>query len=137
MLPFYFLSVATTLIMGLVLAFFDKSKNGDEPADNEVRYPILRDSTFLFLITVFSGFTAVLKVLSPVAPNIIIIGDFIPVIAGLSGTIVFLQRYLESRPEPKTLPEFFHIFKTYDEIVGYLCLTSSILHLLFYRAWFL
>ena len=127
MLPFYFLSVATTLIMGLVLAFFDKSKNGDEPADNEVRYPILRDSTFLFLITVFSGFTAVLK----------IIGDFIPVIAGLSGTIVFLQRYLESRPEPKTLPEFFHIFKTYDEIVGYLCLTSSILHLLFYRAWFL
>ncbi len=137
MLPFYFLSVATTLIMGLVLAFFDKSKRGDEPADKEIKYPILRDSTFLFLLTIFSGFTAISKMLSPVGPNIMIIGDLLPVLAGLSGTTVFLGRYLESLSEPKALPDVLGIFKTYDEIIGYLCLASSILHLLFYKAWFL
>ena len=33
MLPFYFLSVATTLIMGLILTFLDKPKNDDSGED--------------------------------------------------------------------------------------------------------
>ena len=133
MLPFYFLSITTNLIMGLILVFFDKTVRGDEPADRENRYPVLRDSTFLLLLTIFSGFTAISKMLSPVGTNIVILGDFLPVLAG---SIVFLGRYLESNSNI-TLPDFFGLVKNYDEIIGYVCLASSVLHLLFSKAIFL
>jgi len=136
MLPFYFLSITTNLIMGLILVFFDKTVRGDEPADRENRYPVLRDATFLLLLTIFSGFTAISKMLSPVGTNIVILGDFLPVVAGLAGSIVFLGRYLESNSNI-TLPDFFGLVKNYDEIIGYVCLASSVLHLLFSKAIFL
>ena len=136
MLPFYFLSITTNLIMGLILVFFDKTVRGDEPADRENRYPVLRDSTFLLLLTIFSGFTATSKMLSPVGTNIVILGDFLPVVAGLAGSIVFLGRYLESNSNI-TLPDFFGLVQNYDEIIGYVCLASSVLHLLFSKAIFL
>ena len=136
MLPFYFLSITTNLIMGLILVFFDKTVRGDEPADRENRYPVLRDSTFLLLLTIFSGFTAISKMLSPVGTNIVILGDFLPVVAGLAGSRVFLGRYLESNSNI-TLPDFFGLVKNYDEIIGYVCLASSVLHLLFSKAIFL
>ncbi|WP_024468179.1 hypothetical protein [Treponema pedis] len=137
MLPFYFLSIATNLIMGLILAFFDKTKKGDEPADREIPFPFMRESTFLLLITIFSGFTAISKLLTPVGTNIIILGDFIPVVAGLAGSAVFLGRYLESLPNTKTLPDFFNILKNYDEIIAYACLFAAGSHLLFSRFIFL
>ena len=134
MLPFYFLSITTNLIMGLILAFFDKTVKGGEPADHENKYPILRDSTFLLLITIFSGFTAISKMLSPVGTNIIILGDFLPVAAGLAGSIVFLGRFLESNANITSVPEFFGFLKNYDELIGYVCLASAALHLLFSKA---
>ncbi len=137
MLPFYFLSIATNLIMGLILAFFDKSKKGDEPADREIPFPFMRESTFLLVVIIFSAFTAVSKLLTPVGSNIIILGDFIPVVAGLAGSAVFLGRYLESLPNAKTLPDFFAILKNYDEIVGYVCLFAAGSHLLFSKFIFL
>ncbi len=137
MLPFYFLSVATTLIMGLILTFLDKPKNDDSGEDFEGKYPILKDPTFLILLTIFSGFTAVSKMLSPVDSRIIIAGDLIPVIAGLSGSIVFLLRFLDTKTEQPNLPEFLTAFKNYEEIIGYLCLASAVLHLLFSKTLFL
>lgn len=137
MLPFYFLSITTNLIMGLILVFFDKTVRGDEPADLENKYPVLRDTTFLLLLTIFSGFTAISKMLSPVGTNIVILGDFLPVVAGLAGAIVFLGRYLESNENVTSLPDFFGLVKNYDEIIGYVCLASSALHLLFSKAIFL
>ncbi len=137
MLPFYYLSITTNLIMGLVLVFFDKSKKGIEPADREIKYPVLKDTTFLLLITIFSGFTAISKMLSPVGTNIIILGDFVPVIAGLAGAIVFLGRYLKSLPQQKRLPDFFNFIVDYDEIVGFVCLFAAGMHLLFPKVMFL
>ncbi len=130
-LPFYFLSITTMLIMGLILAFFDKSKKSEDQAESEAKHPILRDSTFLLLLTIFSGFTAISKMISPVASNIVIIGDLLPVIAGLAGTIIFLGRYLNSLQNPKKLPAFLNVLVNYDEIIGYVCITTAVLHLLF------
>jgi len=56
--------------------------------------------------------------------------------AGLAGSIVFLGRYLESNSNIN-LPDFFGLVKNYDEIIGYVCLASSVLHLLFSKAIFL
>ncbi|UTY28595.1 hypothetical protein [Treponema putidum] len=135
MLPFYFLSITTNLIMGLILVFFDRTVRGDEPADRENKYPVLREPTFLLLVTIFSGFTAISKMLSPIGTNIVILGDFLPVVAGLAGSIVFLGRYLESISA--SLPDFFGLVKNYDEIIGYVCLASSVLHLLFSKVIFI
>ncbi len=117
--------------MGLILAFLDKSSKESEVTS------FLRDQTFLLLLTVFSGFTAISKMISPVGTNIIIIGDLLPVIAGLAGTIIFLNRYLNSMQNPKKLPAFFDILIKNDAIVGYVCLATAVLHLLFSPAIFL
>ncbi len=131
MLPFYFLSITTTLIMGLILAFFDKSKKGEDQETSEAKHPILRDSTFLLLLTIFSAFTAIAKMLSPVGSNIVILGDLLPVLSGLAGSIIFLGRYLNSLQEPKSLPSFLNLLINYDEIIGYICIATAGLHLLF------
>lgn len=131
MLPFYFLSITTNLIIGLVLVFFDKTKKGEEPADREVKYPIFRETTFLLIVMIFSGFTAISKLLSPIGAHLPILGDFFPAISGLAGTVVFLGRYLETFPTVKFLPDFFQLVKNYDDIIGYVCLAASILHLFF------
>lgn len=131
MLPLYFLSITTNLIMGLILAFFDKSQKFEDATEEKAAHPILRDTTFLLLLTIFAGFTAIAKLLSPVGTNIIIIGDLLPVLSGVAGTIIFLGRYLNALQNPKKLPEFFNILINSDVIIGYVCIATAALHLLF------
>ncbi len=132
MLPFYYLSVTLNVIAGLVLVFFDKRSVGEEPADVETEYPITRNSTFLLLVTLFSGMTAIIKLINPMNGGLAIIGDFLPALSGFAACAIFLDRYLESLPNGK--PEFadrLDFVQPYEHIVGIVCLAAAALHFLF------
>lgn len=132
MLPFYYLSVTVNAIAGIVLVFFDKRGKSDEPADQETQYPITRNSTFLLLMTLFSGMTAIIKLLSPVGNAAIIIGDFFPAVAGIAACGVFSIRYIETVPSAdESFLEKLKAVHSYEYIVGLVCLVAAGTHFLF------
>lgn len=132
MLPFYYLSVTTNLIMGLILVFATKNKE-----EYNIKYPFLQDPTFLLVLLIFSGIAAVFKLLSPIAGSYAIIGDLLPALSGSLGCIVFFDRWLKASENPQTFPSFLARLLDFEQLVGFLCLGTGILHLLFSPALFL
>ena len=132
MLPFYFLSVTTNLIMGGVLVLSAKDKE-----EFTIKYPLLNDPTFLLVLLIFSGISAVFKLLSPVAGNMPVIGDIIPALSGILGCIVFFDRWVKASGNQLTLPAFFARILNFEQPIGVLCLFAGVTHLLFSHALFL
>lgn len=125
-LPFYWLAVTTNLIMGLILSFLDT----ENESYNE-KYPFLRDPTFLLVLFIFSGCAAVFKLFMVAGGGLPIIGDFLPVISGLAGSAVFFYRWVTLVQPEKTLPAFFSQLMPFQRIIGFVCLSVGLLHLLF------
>ena len=128
MVPVYYLSVTTNLIMGLILAFGDKESD---------KYPILRDQTFLLILFILSGIAAVLKLASPIGSDIVIISDLLPALSGAAGCMVFFKRWVVITKSERTLPAFFEQLMTYERIIGFSCLAAGVIHLLFFQVLFL
>jgi len=106
MLPFYFLSVTTNLIMGGILVLSAKDKE-----EFAIKYPLLNDPTFLLVLLIFSGISAVFKLLSPVAGNMPVIGDIIPALSGILGCIVLFDRWIKASGNQLTPPAFFALVR--------------------------
>ena len=132
MLPFYYLSVTTNLIMGFILVFSAKNKE-----EFNVKYPFLRDPTFLLVLLIFTGISAVFKLLSPVGGSMLLIGDLIPALSGFLGCTVFLDRWIQASKSQLTLPAFFTRIVDFEQIIGFCCLFAGITHLLFSQVLFL
>jgi len=132
MLPFYYLSVTTNLMMGGILILSAKDKE-----DYTIKYPLLNDPTFLLVLLIFSGISAVCKLLSPVAGNTPIVGDIIPALSGILGCIIFFDRWLKASKNQLTLPPFFTRIFTFEQPIGFFCLFAGVTHLLFSQVLFL
>ena len=132
MLPFYFLSVTTNLMMGGILLLSAKDKE-----EFSIKYPLLNDPTFLLVLLIFSGISAVFKLLSPVEGNTPIIGDIVPVLSGVLGCIVFFERWVKASENQLTLPPFFARILTFEQPIGFFCLFAGVTHLLFSSVLFL
>ena len=132
MLPFYYLSVTTNLIMGFILVCSAKDKE-----EFNIKYPFLHEPTFLLVLVIFSGIAAVFKLLSPVAGSLPIIGDIIPALAGLAGCTVFFQHWTTESGNELTLPPFLSAITEFEHLIGYFCLAAGIIHLLFSQVLFL
>ncbi|MGP1577529.1 MAG: hypothetical protein ACTTH7_08660 [Treponema sp.] len=131
-LPFYWLSITTNLVMGVVLSFFN-----DEETSYTDRYPFLQDMTFLLILVIFSGTAAVFKLLTPVGGQLPIIGDLAPAVSGSAGTLIFFNRWWVIAHPEKLLPAFFEKLTGLRKIIGYSCLAAAILHLFFSPVLFL
>ena len=132
MLPFYLLSVTTNLMMGGILLLSAKDKE-----EFSIKYPLLNDPTFLLVLLIFSGISAVFKLLSPVEGNTPIIGDIVPALSGVLGCIVFFERWVKASENQLTLPPFFARILTFEQPIGFLCLFAGVTHLLFSSVLFL
>ena len=132
MLPFYFLSVTTNLMMGGILLLSAKDKE-----EFSIKYPLLNDPTFLLVLLIFSGISAVFKLLSPVEGNTPIIGDIVPALSGFLGCIVFFERWVKASENQLTLPPFFARILTFEQPIGFFCLFAGVTHLLFSSVLFL
>lgn len=132
MLPFYFLSVTTNLMMGGILLLSAKDKE-----EFSIKYPLLNNPTFLLVLLIFSGISAVFKLLSPVEGNTPIIGDIVPALSGVLGCIVFFERWVKASENQLTLPPFFARILTFEQPIGFFCLFAGVTHLLFSSVLFL
>ena len=132
MLPFYYLSVTTNLMMGGILILSAKDKD-----EFNNKYPLLNDPTFLLVLLIFSGISAVFKLLSPIAGNTPVVGDIIPALSGILGCIVFFDRWLKVSENQLTLPPFFTRILTFEQPIGFFCLFAGVTHLLFSQVLFL
>lgn len=132
MLPFYFLSVTTNLMMGGILLLSAKNKE-----DFNIKYPLLNDPTFLLVLLIFSGISAVFKLLSPVEGNTPLVGDLIPALSGILGCIVFFDQWIKVSKNQLTLPPFFTRILNFEQPIGFFCLFAGVTHLLFPRVLFL
>jgi len=132
MLPFYYLSVTTNLMMGTILVLSAKNKE-----EFTIKYPFLSDSTFLLVLLIFSGISAVFKLLSPIAGTTPLVGDIIPALSGILGCIVFFDRWLKASENQLTLPLFFTRILNFEQPIGFFCLFAGITHLLFSQVLFL
>lgn len=124
MLQFYFLSIFFNLLTGFVL--FNEKKQ-------IIELSVLQDKVFRIVIGVITGVTGVIKLFVVVKTSVVILGDFIPAIAGIAGGItLFLQG------DNEKMPEWFNkIFVTNKFIVGIVCLAAALLHFVFPGAMFL
>ena len=132
MLPFYYLSVTTNLMMGGILILSAKDKD-----EFNNKYPLLNDPTFLLVLLIFSGISAVFKLLSPIAGNTPVVGDIIPALSGILGCIVFFDRWLKVSENHLTLSPFFTRILTFEQPIGFFCLFAGVTHLLFSQVLFL
>ncbi|EFW39140.1 hypothetical protein HMPREF9554_00382 [Treponema phagedenis F0421] len=129
MLPFYFLSVVTNLVMGFILVVIDKQKENSYKS-------FFNDSTFLLILTILASISGVFKLLDPIAGGLPILGDFFPALTGIAGALVFLNRYFKSLPQQQSIPSAIEFLDTpaVSSIIGIACLTVGILHMLFAQA---
>lgn len=132
MLPFYYLSVTTNLVMGIILVLSARDKEAFS-----VKYPFAQEPTFLLVLLIFSGIASVFKLLSPVAGSYPIVGDIIPALSGLLGCVVFFDRWTQATESTMSLPSFMTRILDFEQIIGFCCLFTGITHLLFSQVLFL
>jgi hypothetical protein len=134
MLPFYFLTILFNAVSGYVLAFRReeiREENGFSFSfDNEV---------FRLILGAVSIFTGILKVLSPVAGNIPVIGDLVPALANLVGGFILVFEYYRNRTTVRSeaVEKMGDIVEKNRKIAGFISLGAAVLHFVFYPVPFL
>ena len=124
MLQFYFLSVFFNLIVGFVLINDQR---------NIIELPLLKERVFRLVLGVLSAVTGIIKLFVVVHTSAVIVGDFIPAVAGIAGGITLMIQ-----DDNENLPEWFKkVFVTNKFIVGIACAAVAILHFVFPGALFL
>lgn len=124
MMQVYFLSVLLNALAGLILV---TDKNSDKMlfSNKQVRLVI-------GILAVVTGF---LKLFIVVQPDIIILGDLLPAVAGIAGGAnILIEYYREYTTVEISLNNFFEkLFVTGRKYVGIICILVSLLHFLFPR----
>ena len=99
--------------------------------------PSFKRSDIFVGTSIFSGISAVFKLLSPVAGNTPLVGDIIPALSGIFGCIVFFDRWLKASENQLTLPLFLTRILNFEQPIGFFCLFAGVTHLLFSQVLFL
>ncbi|MDR2142744.1 MAG: hypothetical protein LBP29_00045 [Treponema sp.] len=134
MLPFYFLTILFNAVSGYVLAFRQeeiREKNGFSLSfDNEV---------FRLILGAASIFTGILKILSPVAGNIPVVGDLVPALANLAGGFILVFEYYRkgTTVRSEAVEKTGAIVEKNRKLAGFISLGAAVLHFVFYPVLFL
>jgi hypothetical protein len=134
MLPFYLLTILFNAVLGYVLAFRKEELRGENSfsfsLDNEV---------FRLILGAASIFTGLLKILSPVAGNIPVIGDLVPALANLLGGFILVFEYYRNRTtvHSEAVEKLGDIIDKNRKIAGFVFIGAAVLHFVFYSVPFL
>ena len=144
MAQFYFLSVLLNILAGLILIF---GKNLAEPLaegedDGESAITIgsftLDNSGFRLIVGILCVFVALMKILSVFKGDVPVVGDLLPVLAGLiSGASILLEYYIaSSEDEPLSETPIAKLLE-WRKYIGIGCIAVAILHFVFPQIIFL
>ena len=124
MLQFYFLSIFFNLLTGFVLLNSQKKI---------IELPVLDERVFRIILGVITAVTGIIKLFVVVNSRAVIVGDFLPAVAGMAGgfTIFIQDENLNLAPWLK------NIFVANKMIVGIACMAIALLHFVFPGALFL
>jgi hypothetical protein len=134
MLPFYLLTILFNAMSGYTLAFRKEKPQGDNgfsfSLDNEV---------FRLVLGAASIFIGLLKILSPVAGNIPVIGDLVPATANLAGGFILVFEYYQNHTtlRSEAVEKLGDIVEKNRKIVGFVSIGAAVLHFVFYPVPFL
>ena len=156
MIQFYLLSVLLNLLAGFYMLFsaHDTENDATAPLDSDEDNPAIGadsgnkggslfsrifgissnsdDRLFRIAVGGLSFLIAMIKLFSPVR-GIVIIGDFLPAIAGLfAAANILLGYYMNSVSSSVNLPPFIRkILIDGQKFIGIFCIAAAILHFLF------
>jgi hypothetical protein len=130
MIQFYFLSVLLNGLVGYLLV------NEKEPALPSIEAGLgfsLKNETVRLVLGIMTALTGVLKLLSPVPGDLVVIGDLIPACAGLAGGFSLVFEYYRSRAglESERMDRLEGFLTRHKKKIGYIALVSAALHFLF------
>ena len=146
MAQFYFLSVLLNILAGLILIFGRNLANDsfsvNEDADSESAISIgsfsIDNSGFRLIVGILCIFVALMKILSVFKGDVPVVGDLLPVLAGLlSGASILLEYYVaSSEDEPLSENPIAKIIE-WRKYIGIGCIAVAILHFVFPQIIFL
>lgn len=124
MMQVYFLSVLFNALAGIILI------KGNDKEDS-----VLSNRQVRLIIGILAIITGFLKLFIVVQPDIVIIGDLLPVIAGIAGGAnILIDYYREFTSIEVSLNDFFEkLFISGRKYVGIICILVSFIHFLFPR----
>jgi hypothetical protein len=135
MLQFYFLSVFLNVLAGYLLFF------GSEGGFLELKEEVsVKAETIKLLVGIFSAFTGLFKLLSPIEGDLPLVGDLVPAITGLlAGFALFFEYYRNrsSVEDSKHSETINTILVGNKKIIGAAAFVAGVLHFLFPRVLFL
>ncbi len=159
MVQFYFLSILINIIAGLILVYGDElSKEsfsmdfssdedfGENPIENNEEskesiekssslkdFNALNNKTLRFVIGICAVIVAIIKIFAVFKGDIPVVGDLLPVIAGLlAGGALLIEYVTSSSLETLELPTFVeNLFVNSRKYIGVLCLIAGLLHFIF------
>ncbi|MDR2313493.1 MAG: hypothetical protein LBE02_03075 [Spirochaetaceae bacterium] len=132
MLPVYFLSIAINVLVGLLFILNREDAKG-------VLFPALADETVRLGVGILAVITGFLKILSPVAGSIPVVGDLVPALANLAGGLILVFEFYRNRSTIAS-PAAEQIEKFVDgnrKLTGFICIIAAALHFIFSSILFL
>lgn len=124
-MQFYFLSVFFNLLVGVSLTF-----SSFEPAALFQG----REKNYKMVVGIATVFTGLMKFIFVVQPDWVILGDFLPAVAGIIGGICYIIDGLKKEDEEKINnmnPVIEKLFITWKKYVGIACIAVAVIHFIF------
>lgn len=117
----------------------NQKKTGGAGGLKSLAAPFLGDKTLQLVVGILSALTGLMKLLSPIQYDVVVIGDLIPALAGLvAGAVLLLDWYQERSDVEISLPESIqNIYTGGRRYLGIFCIIAAVLHFIFPRVLFL
>ncbi|MDR0403992.1 MAG: hypothetical protein LBH35_10455 [Treponema sp.] len=130
---FYFLSILCNAASGYILAF-----RKEEIREEGFSFSF-DNGVFRLVLGVISVFTGLLKILSPMAGNIPVIGDLVPALANLAGGFVLAFEYYRNHTtlRSEAVEKLDSIIEKNKKAAGSFFIGAAVLHFVFYPILFL
>ncbi|MDR1900570.1 MAG: hypothetical protein LBQ55_11210 [Treponema sp.] len=134
MLQIYFLSIFLNALAGYVLIMGD----GEEIAAAGFRLSI-DNETFRLVMGILTVIVGVLKLLSPVAGDVLVAGDLIPALSGFAAGFVLVFGFFQARSgmETEKFEKIKALVQKNKKWVGFAVIAAAILHFMFPSVLFL
>ncbi len=135
MLQFYFLSVMCNFIAGFLLF-----KGEECPVSDDLTFKFsIHNEFFRFGLGIITCLTALLKILSVIQGDVIIVGDLLPALTGLLAGFILVFQYYRSRSdlESERSDKMESFFEKNRKWMGIAAMTAAVLHFLFPTVMFL
>ena len=144
MAQFYFLSVLLNILAGLILIFGRNLAaplaEGEDDSESAIAIGsfTLDNSGFRLIVGILCIFVALMKILSVFKGDVPVVGDLLPVLAGLvSGASILFEYYVaSSEDEPLSESPVAKLLE-WRKYIGIGCIAVAILHFVFPQIIFL